>query len=90
MSLERSIREKLANQFNPTALEVINESHRHAGHAGDNGTGESHFAVVVVSAAFTGKSRLERHRLVNSALAAELTGGIHALAIKAYAPGEPH
>lgn len=88
MSLERSIREKLASRFAPLALDVINDSHRHTGHAGDNGTGESHFSVVIVSPAFAGKSRLERHRLVNEVLDTELKGGIHALAIKAYAPGE--
>lgn len=88
MSIELRIREKLATRFQPEALEVVNESHRHAGHSGDNGTGESHFAVGIVSAAFTGKSRLERHRMVNAELAEELAGSVHALAIKAYAPGE--
>jgi stress-induced morphogen len=88
MALEQSIVEKLTAHFKPETLEVINDSHRHAGHTGDNGTGESHFTVAIVSAAFSGKSRLERHRLVNAALAAELQGGVHALAIKAYAPGE--
>ena len=88
MSIESRIREKLVRRFAPEALEVVNESHHHAGHMGDNGTGESHFAVGIVSAAFAGKSRLERHRLVNAELADELAGGVHALAIKAYAPGE--
>ncbi len=88
MSIETRIREKLIARFQPEALEVLNESHRHAGHSGDNGTGESHFAVGIVSAAFKGKSRLERHRMVNAELAAELADAVHALAIKAYAPGE--
>ena len=66
----------------------MNDSHRHAGHAGSPGTGESHFTIKVVSAAFAGKSRLERHRMVNQALAAELAGKIHALAIAALAPDE--
>jgi BolA protein len=88
MSVEARIREKLQRRFAPEVLEVVNESHRHAGHAGDNGTGESHFAIGVVSAAFAGKSRLERHRMINAELAAELAGSVHALAIKAYAPGE--
>lgn len=88
MSLESAIREKLTAEFQPQALEVVNDSHRHAGHAGSPGSGESHFTVAIVSAAFQGKSRLERHRLVNAALAAELAGGVHALAIKAHAPGE--
>ena len=88
MSVESSIREKLLRAFQPTRLEVLNESDLHAGHRGSPGTGESHFRVLLVSPVFTGKSRLERHRLVNEALAAELKGKVHALAIKAYAPGE--
>ena len=88
MSLESAIREKLTAEFSPDALDVINDSHRHAGHAGSPGTGESHFTVAIVSAAFAGKSRLKRHRLVNTCLATELAGGVHALAIKAHAPGE--
>lgn len=88
MKLESRIRDKLTRQLAPVQLEILNESHKHAGHAGDNGTGESHFAVGIVSAAFAGKSRVERHRMVNAALAEELRDGVHALAIKAYAPGE--
>lgn len=88
MSLETRIRDKLTTRFAPLELEVVNESHLHAGHAGSPGTGESHFRVRIVASAFAAKSRLERHRLVNSALAAELSGGVHALAIKALAPGE--
>lgn len=88
MSVEDRIREKLTKAFAPQALEIVNDSGRHAGHAGSPGTGESHFTVKVVSAAFVGKSRLERHRMVNAALAEELTGKIHALAITALAPGE--
>ncbi len=89
MSLEAVIREKLIVALEPTRLDVVNESHHHAGHASSPGTGESHFRVLVVSPLFTGKSRIERHRIVNGALAAELKGGIHALAVHAYAPGEP-
>ena len=88
MSVERDIRKKLTEAFAPEALEIVNESHRHAGHAGSPGTGESHFTIKVVSAAFAGKSRLERHRMVNAVLAAELAGRIHALAVKALAPEE--
>jgi stress-induced morphogen len=88
MSLERDIRHKLTEAFAPEALEVVNDSHRHAGHAGSPGTGESHFTIKVVSAAFAGKSRLERHRMVNAVLAQELAGKVHALAIKALAPEE--
>lgn len=88
MSVERDIRNKLTEAFAPEALEVVNDSHRHAGHAGSPGTGESHFTIKVVSAAFAGKSRLERHRMVNQVLAAELAGKIHALAVTALAPDE--
>jgi BolA family transcriptional regulator, general stress-responsive regulator len=88
MSVEARIREKLVQALQPTRLDIINESHLHAGHRDAPGTGESHFRVLVVSPAFTGRSRLERHRLVNEALAAELKAPVHALAIKAYAPGE--
>ena len=72
----------------PARLDVINESELHAGHRSSPGTGESHFRVLVVSERFQGKSRIERHRMINEALAAELRGGVHALAIKAFAPGE--
>jgi BolA family transcriptional regulator, general stress-responsive regulator len=88
MSVESSIREKLLRAFQPTRLDVLNESDLHAGHRSSPGTGESHFRVLLVSPVFAGKSRLERHRLVNETLAAELKGKVHALAIKAYAPGE--
>ena len=88
MSAERRIRDTLTAAFSPQHLDVENDSHLHAGHAGSPGSGESHFSVHIVSAQFVGKSRVERHRLVNAALATELTGGVHALAIKALAPGE--
>ncbi len=89
MSAERRMREKLMIALNPTRLDVINESHLHAGHAGSPGTGESHFKVLIVSQAFASKSRVERHRMVNTALADELAGAVHALAISTFAPGEP-
>jgi BolA protein len=88
MSVESAIREKLTQALQPTRLDVVNESHLHAGHRTSPGTGESHFRVLVVSQAFAGKSRIDRHRIVNDTLAAELKGKVHALAIKAYAPGE--
>jgi BolA family transcriptional regulator, general stress-responsive regulator len=88
MGMESTIREKLERAFAPTHLEVINESHLHAGHRGSPGTGESHFRVAIASPAFTGKSRLERHRLINATLANELKGKVHALALQVYAPGE--
>jgi len=88
MTIEQAIHEKLMLALNPVRLDVINESELHAGHRSSPGTGQSHFRVLVVSEAMPGKSRVERHRIVNEALAAELRGGVHALAIKAYAPGE--
>jgi BolA family transcriptional regulator, general stress-responsive regulator len=82
------MREKLQRAFQPTRLDVINESHLHAGHRTSPGTGESHFRVLMVSPLFAGKSRLQRHRLVNEALAAELKGKVHALALDLRAPDE--
>lgn len=89
MSAEQTIRDSLMVALEPTRLDVVNESHLHSGHAGSPGTGESHFRVLIVSTAFEGRSRVERHRLVNDALANLLSGRIHALALKAFAPGEP-
>jgi len=88
MSVELTIRDKLVRALQPTRLDVINESHLHAGHRSSPGTGDSHFRVVIEAPVFAGKSRLQRHRLVNETLAAELAGTVHALAIKASAPGE--
>jgi len=88
MAVETAIREKLTAAFAPSRLEVVNESHLHAGHVSSPGSGESHFRVTVVSKCFAGKGRLERHRMVNDALRTELAGPVHALAIKALAPGE--
>jgi BolA protein len=88
MSLESRMREKLLIGLKPTRLDVVNESHQHAGHASSPGTGESHFRVLIVSGDFTGKSRVERHRIVNELLKDELRDGVHALAIKALAPEE--
>jgi BolA protein len=79
---------KLARTFAPARLEIADESELHAGHAGHRPGGETHYRVYIVSAAFEGKSRIERHRMVNEALADELAGGMHALAIAAHAPGE--
>ncbi len=88
MTAEQSMREKLIIGLNPTRLDIINESELHAGHRSSPGTGESHFRILIVSDSFTGKSRVERHRIINGILAEELAGRIHALALKAYAPGE--
>jgi BolA protein len=88
MSAEQRIKEKLMVALTPTRLDVINESHMHAGHRSSPGTGESHFRVLVVSDVFAGKSRVERHRMVNEALKGDVGGAIHALALATYAPGE--
>ena len=80
---------RLVEALAPTALAVTNESHLHSGHAGDNGTGETHFRVEVESPAFQGQSRVARQRMINRALADLLAGPIHALAIRARTPGEP-
>ena len=88
MRIETSIREKLTEAFAPAELRVVNDSHRHAGHHSSPETGESHFSVTVVSEAFAGKSLLERHRMVNAALAEELAGHVHALAVSALTPEE--
>ena len=82
------ITEKLTAAFTPESLTVTDESHLHAGHAGSREGGQTHFRINIVSPAFKGKSRLDRHRMINTALAAELAGSIHALAIYAAAPGE--
>ena len=89
MSLESQMREKLILALRPSRLDVVNESHLHAGHRSSPGTGESHFRVLIVSEAFAGKTRVERHRMINEIVVEELKGGVHALAIKACAPGEP-
>jgi len=89
MGAQDLITRKLTEAFRPESLRVVDESHQHQGHAGHRPGGETHFRVYIVAQAFAGKSRLERHRLVNGALAAELAGGVHALAIHATAPDEP-
>jgi BolA protein len=82
------ITQKLTEAFAPQSLQVEDESHQHAGHAGHRPGGETHYRVYIVSEAFKGKTRLQRHRMVNETLAGELAGGVHALAIHAAAPGE--
>jgi BolA family transcriptional regulator, general stress-responsive regulator len=88
MATRDVIMEKLHKAFVPESLRVDDESDQHVGHAGHRPGGETHFRVYIVSDAFRGKSRIERHRMINAALAAELAGGVHALAIHAAAPGE--
>jgi BolA protein len=86
--LAEIIAARLSENLTPSHLEVINDSHHHAGHMGDDGTGESHFTVIVESERFVGLNRVARQRLVNQALADLLSSRIHALAIRARAPGE--
>jgi BolA protein len=92
MTVAETIRHKLTTAFMPLALEVVDESHRHAGHAGatrdDGSQGETHFHVRLVSAAFAGVGRVERQRRVHAALADELKGPVHALSLSLFAPNE--
>jgi len=95
MTVHDQIKAKLAAALAPTSIEIIDESHKHAGHAHAverrgtaDRTGETHFRIKVVSEAFRGKSRVERHRAINHLLKTEFEGGMHALAIEAKAPGE--
>lgn len=83
-----AMRRKLTDAFSPVRLELVDDSHRHAGHAGAREGGESHFNLVIVAAIFEGLSRVERQRRINHALAEELKGPVHALSIRALAPGE--
>jgi BolA protein len=90
MSLRQRMENKLREAFLPDRLNVIDESHMHAGHQPDmTGTGETHMRVQIVSEQFSGKSRVDRHRAINGLLKPELDAGLHALAIEAAAPGEP-
>ena len=84
----REIEQRLTLALRPESLAVINDSAKHRGHTGDDGSGQSHFTVEIVADAFAGKNRVARQRLVNHALADLLVEKVHALAIKAQAPGE--
>lgn len=92
MSVKETMRAKLETGLQPISLDVIDDSAKHAGHilhpGGVEPKGETHFTVKVVSEAFAGKSRIERHRMVNAILADDLAADVHALAIQAKAPGE--
>ena len=88
MNLKDRIIAKLTAGLAPQSLEVIDESYQHAGHTGWQPGGETHFRVKLVAAAFSGLSRVDRHRTINGLLADELKAGVHALAIEAKAPGE--
>lgn len=82
------IEKRLLAELSPSALNVINDSASHHGHVGDDGSGESHFTVEIECAAFEGQSRLNRQRMVNKALGDLMQEKVHAMAIKARAPGE--
>lgn len=84
----REIAERLTAALAPERLDVADDSERHRGHAGHDARGESHFTVTVVSAAFAGRSRVERQRMVNTAVRDLLAERVHAFAIRAFAPGE--
>jgi BolA protein len=88
MTVRDQIIEKLTKAFQPVSLDVVDESHQHEGHAGHRPEGETHFRVHIVSDAFRGKTRLERHRMVNDTLSRELRERVHALTIHASAPGD--
>ncbi|MBT6442346.1 MAG: BolA family transcriptional regulator [Alphaproteobacteria bacterium] len=88
MTVAETIHAKLAKALAPEKLDVEDQSALHEGHSGARPEGETHFHVTVVSAAFAGKSRLERQRLVFGALQAEMAGPVHALGVTAKAPGE--
>lgn len=87
-TVKQTIEDKLAAGFPGAEIVVEDESHKHAGHAGARPEGETHFQVNVVSPVFDGQSRVARHRAVMALLQDELDGPVHALAIKAKAPGE--
>jgi BolA protein len=80
MSIENELKSRLQAAFAPARLEIVNESHKHAGHGGDDGSGESHFAVLIRADRFAPMSRVARHRAVHAALG-DLTTRIHALAL---------
>ena len=88
MTVSATIEEKLTRALSPVRLDVIDDSHHHAGHAGARPEGESHFSVTVVADVFEGKSRVDRQRMVYAALAEEMTGRVHALALKTLSPSE--
>lgn len=87
-AVAEAIRGKLTQAFAPERLEVVDDSSRHSGHSGARESGESHFNVVIVSSGFQGLGRVERQRRVNAALREEFEAGLHALSIRALAPGE--
>ncbi|MGE5503723.1 MAG: BolA family protein [Actinomycetota bacterium] len=88
MRVADQMRTNLAEALKPVRLEVIDESDRHVGHAGHRPGGQTHFRIEVVSAAFAGKSRVDRHRMINDLVAEQLAGGVHALSLSTLTPEE--
>lgn len=88
MTIRETLERKIAEALAPEALEIVDESHLHAGHAGARPGGDSHFKVLIVSVAFAGKSRVDRQRLVNGLLADEFAAGLHALSLTTLTPEE--
>ena len=88
MSVAETMRRKLTARFAPNRLDIVDESHRHAGHAGARPEGETHFRIVVVSAAFDGKPRIQRQQMVYALLREEFARGLHALAMTTLTPAE--
>ena len=88
MSVADTMRRKLTERFRPVRLDIVDDSQRHAGHAGAQPGGETHFDVTIVSDAFAGINRVARQRLVYETLAAEIAGGVHALALRTLTPQE--
>lgn len=97
LTRQQRITAKLSDAFQPLSLEVINESHLHAGHHHTDGgheevfdgSGETHYRIIIVAEAFTGLNRVERHRAINTLMQDELQSGLHAMALEPSAPGEP-
>lgn len=88
MTVADTLRKKLESAFDPTGLDIVDESHLHAGHAGARPEGETHFKVTMVSPAFEGVARIQRHRLVHDVLAEELRDRVHALVLVLRTPNE--
>ncbi|MHB8529777.1 MAG: BolA family protein [Caulobacteraceae bacterium] len=87
-AVAREMEAKLRAGLSPSRLEIVDDSHRHAGHSGAKAGGESHFSITVQSEVFAGLTRVQRQRTIHQLLADELAGGVHALSVRALAPGE--
>lgn len=88
MSVASTLQAKLQAAFSPSRLTIVDESDKHRGHVGARPEGETHFRVEIVSEAFAGHSRIDRHRMVTDAVAEELAGPVHAFSLKASTPSE--